>query len=386
MSLELDKTLDWLNRLVSYPTIAGQSNERLIDDVGDFLQDLGATVVIERATRDDARNLYAVLGPAQAADGVMLSAHTDVVDVEGQPWTRDPFNLHVHEGRAYGRGSTDMKGFIASFLAALQGFDGGRLRRPLWIALSVDEEIGCVGVRPLLESLQALEQRPAWALVGEPTELTVVGSHKGKTAMRVEFHGKAAHSALPHNGANAVAYAGRLINELLGLQEQITTADQRDQRFQVPHTTLGIGPIHGGVAVNIVPDYCRLDLEVRTIPGEDPEYRARQLTKLCAHLKSRLQEEYQHGSITVTPLSGYPGLDAEPDHRIDAEITAVCGSQDRVAVDFGTEAGLYQRALDIPVVVCGPGSMDDAHGADESVALSQLQQSFEMIQRLLTRL
>jgi acetylornithine deacetylase len=382
----LTATLNWLERLVAYPTIARRSNLELIDEVGDFLQQLGATVVCERADRDDAQNLYAVLGPLDGPRGVMLSAHTDVVDVEGQPWTRDPFKLHVDDGRAYGRGSTDMKGFIASALAALEGVDAERLKRPLWIALSSDEEIGCVGVRPLLESLQALDHRPGWALVGEPTELRVVHSHKGKAAVRVEFHGKAAHSSLPHNGANAVAYAGRLINEVLGLQEQIANSSGRDENFQVPYTTLGIGPVHGGVAVNIVPDYCRLDLEVRTIPSDDPEARAQQLRKLCVGLEQRLREEYAQGSITVTALSGYPGLKPSPDADIDAEITSVCGTAERLAADFGTEAGLNHQQLRIPAVVCGPGSMDDAHGADESVELDQLQRSHRLVRGLLAKL
>jgi acetylornithine deacetylase len=383
MGSSLDTTLRWLDRLVAAPTIARHSNEQLIEDVADFLHELGATVVIERGAREDARNLYAVLGPIDGPKGILLSAHTDVVDVEGQPWSRDPFSLHLQDGRAYGRGTTDMKGFIASILSALSGFEADRLRRPLWIALSSDEEIGCVGVRPMLERLSALEQRPAWALVGEPTQLRVVNSHKGKAALRVEFHGKAAHSSLPHNGANAVAYAGRLIATLLAVQERIAADDDRDQRFQVPYTTLGIGPIHGGVAVNIVPDYCRLDIEVRTIPSDDPQSRADELRRVCAGLEGQLRDEYAEAAITVTALSEYPGLSAHAARGVDAEIDLACRSSARLAVDFGTEAGLYQEALGVPVVVCGPGSMDDAHGADESVGLEQLERAGTLIDGVL---
>lgn len=380
-----DATIAWLGRLVGQPTIAGHSNEQLIADVATRLEQLGAAVTVARGVRDDALNLYAVIGPADVGGGVMLCAHTDVVDVAGQPWTRDPFKLELQDGRAYGRGAADMKGFLAAALAVLGDARPHRLRRPLWLALSSDEEIGCVGVRPLLDLLAELPHKPAWALVGEPTSLRVVDRHKGKAAVRVEFEGRAAHSSLPHNGANAVAYAGRLITMILERQEEIA-AGERDASFQVPYTTLGIGPIRGGVALNVIPDHCVLDLEVRSVPGEDPDTRVMEIQALCAELEQRLRLEHAQGSVTITPLSGYPGLYARADASVDSQIAATCGSAPRLAVDFGTEAGLYQQRLGIPVIVCGPGSMDDAHGADESVAVEQLSGCAELVSRLLAQL
>lgn len=378
----LEATLSWLERLVAHATIAGRSNELLIGEVATYLEVLGAAVAITPGARADALNLVASFGDVERSDGVMLCAHTDVVDVEGQPWTREPFALQLANERAYGRGCADMKGFIAVALAALEHFDPSSLRRPLWLALSSDEEIGCVGVRPLLDELSALDQRPAWALVGEPTSLRVADRHKGKAAMRIEFHGLAAHSSLPYLGANAVAYAGRLIAAVLDEQRAIA-AGELDTSFAVPYTTLGIGPIQGGVAVNIVPDYCRLDLEIRTVPADDPQARVEQIAALCAELEAALGSEYPQGSVTITPLSGYPGLSANSVEGVDAEIRAVCGSAARTAVDFGTEAGLYSQRLGMPVVVCGPGSIDDAHGADESIALSQLRGCDEIIGNIL---
>jgi len=385
MPFALEPALAWLQHLIAYPTVTARSNEALVSDTAAQLEGLGARVSVTRGTRDDGMNLYAVLGPAEHGGGVMLSAHTDVVDVEGQPWSRDPFKLHLQDDRAYGRGSTDMKGFIACVLAALDGLDPADLKRPLWIALSSDEEIGCLGVRPLLEELATLDQRPAWALVGEPTELRVVDRHKGKAAVRVEIHGLSAHSSLPHKGANAVAYAGRLITEILAAQG-VAAQGPRDPSFQVPYTTFGIGPISGGVALNIIPDYCQLDLEVRTIPGDDPRLRAQQIRDLCAALQDDLRQQFTGGFVSVSDLSGYPGLAAAASPQIDAHITAVCGSTERSAVDFGTEAGLYSQRLGVPAIVCGPGSMADAHRADESLAFSQLRGCGQILDRLISSL
>jgi acetylornithine deacetylase len=213
-----------LERLIAQPTIAGTSNESLIAELAERLQALGAQVNVVASVREDARNLHAVLGPADAEGGILLAAHSDVVDVAGQPWTRDPFVLGVEGGRAYGRGSTDMKGFIAALLSALEDQGPkltGRLRHPVHIAISSDEELGCRGVGPLLDVLAALPVRPAWALVGEPTELEVVDRHKGKAAARVQLQGVAAHSSVPADGVNAVAHAGLLITRLLALAEEL---------------------------------------------------------------------------------------------------------------------------------------------------------------------
>jgi acetylornithine deacetylase len=349
--------LETLARLVAFPTIAGEPNGELIAYVAERL---GHASILP-AHRNDAVNLHAVLGPADEPGGLLLAAHSDVVGVEGQPWSRDPFALHVQDGRAYGRGTADMKGFLATMLDALEDLDARRLRRPLHLAVSSDEELGCRGVRPLLDTLARFPL--ARGLVGEPTGMRVADRHKGKAAVRIHVRGVAAHSSLAPTGVNAVACAGRLIVALLELQDELA-AGPTDDAYSVPYATVGIGPIAGGVSVNIVPDHCRLDVEVRALPEQDPQALIERVRDLAAKLAGA-------ASISFEPLSDYPGL------RPSAH-----GFDDTIAVDFGTEAGLYQQRLGIPVVVCGPGSIGDAHQADEFVELQQLERSRALVTRL----
>jgi acetylornithine deacetylase len=378
-----------LERLVAQPTIAGRSNLALIDDLAERLSALGAAVRVLDSVREDARNLHAVLGPADVPGGILFAAHSDVVDVEGQPWTRDPFALAVEGDRAYGRGSTDMKGFIAALLSALDGGGfAGRLRRPIHVAISSDEELGCRGVGPLLDILAALPVRPAWALVGEPTELRVIDRHKGKAGARVELRGRSAHSSVPADGVNAVAHAGVLITRLLELADELR-AGPLDAAFRAPSSTVGIGPVRGGVAVNIVPEHCLLDVELRTVPAVDPGELVGRVRALAASTEAAMRAEHEGCAVTVEDLSSYPGLAPGGGGELDrcaAELRraldGLAGGGDRGAADFGTEAGLYARELGIPVLVCGPGSMRDAHRADESVAIDQLAAAEAMLARL----
>jgi acetylornithine deacetylase len=374
-----------LARLVARPTVAGTPNGELVADVAEELEGAGATVSVLAAHRPDAVNLHAVFGPADEPGGLLLAAHSDVVAVEGQPWTRDPFALHVEGGRAYGRGTADMKGFLAAVLAALRDFDARRLRRPVHVALSSDEELGCKGVRPLLDALAAVPVPPAWALVGEPTELRVVDRHKGKAAVRVHLRGRAVHSSLAPDGVNAVAYAGRLIGGLLELQEELA-AGPWDVAYRVPHATVSVGPIEGGVTVNIVPDHCRLDVEVRTLPDADPQALIGRVRALAAPLERAMRAVDPESAITFEPLSDYPGLKPNGGAELADGLAQLTGEAAGGAADFGTEAGLYQQQLGIPVLVCGPGSMRDAHGADEFVALDQLERSHEIVRALIERL
>ncbi len=303
-----------LARLIAFPTIAGTSNLEFVAFVAERLEASGARVSILPGMRSDARNLHAVFGPAETPGGLLLAAHSDVVAVEGQPWTRDPFTLTRADDRLYGRGTADMKGFIAAVLAAVSGIDARTLRRPLHIAVSSDEELGCIGVPPLLDALASLDVPPAYAVVGEPTSLRVAVKHKGKAAVRIHLTGRAAHSSLAPTGVNAVAYAGRLIGELLALQDEVA-ADERDDAFTVPYATIGIGPIAGGVSMNIVPDCCRLDVEVRSLPGHDPVEIMARIAALASMLEREMRATAPEAGIDFEPLSSYPGLDALDDDR-----------------------------------------------------------------------
>ncbi|MDX6565698.1 MAG: acetylornithine deacetylase [Gaiellales bacterium] len=379
-----DALVDLLARLVSFPTIAGESNLEFVSFVAGRLEALGARVSVLPGTRPDARNLYAVLGPDELPGGLLLAAHGDVVAVEGQPWTRDPFTLDEADGRLYGRGTADMKGSLACMLAALAAVDAGALRAPVHLAVSSDEELGCAGVPPLLDALAALAAPPSRVLVGEPTSLRVATAHKGKAAMRIVLTGRAAHSSVAATGVNAVAYAGRLIGELLALQDEIS-GEQRDDAFAVPYSSIGIGPIEGGVSVNIVPDSCRLDVEVRSLPGRDPAEIVARIRALADALEREMQATAREARIEFEPRASYPGLASSPG-GFAAQVAEIAG--DRAAplsLDFGTEAGLYQQRLGIPVVICGPGSMEQAHKADEFITVEQLVAGAAFVERLLTR-
>lgn len=309
----------------------------------------------------------------------MLAAHTDVVDVEGQAWSSDPFLLSRTGDALHGRGTTDMKGFVASAVCAAERAASLPLRRPLTLALSCDEELGCAGVPSLLEVLAAAPQRPALCVVGEPTRMRVADRHKGKVRLRVDVRGRAVHSAAAPSGVNAVVYAAHLVTALDDLGRGLAR-EPRDDAFSVPHATLSIGPIQGGVSTNIVPEACSFEFELRTLPGQDPQPVLDGARALAAELEREMRAVAPEARIDLTELARYPGLRAAPG------APSLPGSGDAIAVDFGTEAGLYRDALDVPVVVCGPGDMARAHRADEYIELGELRACLELLDGLVDRL
>lgn len=376
--------------------MAGRSNLELVDLIAEHLHGLGARVTVLPGPRDDARNLHAVVGPDETAGGVVLAAHTDVVAVDGQEWTVDPWALTLVESRLYGRGTADMKGFVAAALAAFAAVDPRRLRRPLHLALSCDEELGCRGVPSLLDFLKTLPARPAGVVVGEPTKMRVAVRHKGKVSSRVTVTGRASHSSLAPAGVNAVEYAARLIVALRSLGDELAL-QERDGAFGVPHATLSCGPIRGGVSVNIVPDHCCFDFELRTLPGQDASVTLGRARRLARDLEHEMRTVADEASIAIEPIAGYPAL-GEDDEASEptaaraaapsfaALACALAGHDGTTAVDFGTEAGLYRQALGVPVVVCGPGSMEQGHRPDEFLAVEQLDAAESFIRRLADRL
>ena len=374
--------------LVSFQTVAGTPNGELIDYAAERLQAAGARVTVSTGARADARNLYAILGEP-GPDGLVLSAHTDVVAVEGQEWTSDPFTLSERDGRLYGRGTADMKGFVAAVLAAV-GSDPGRTpARPLHVVLSSDEEIGCRGIRPLLPALSQVIERPWLTVVGEPTGLRVVDRHKGKLAFEVDVRGRASHSARAPEGVNAVAYAARLIVALDGLGQRLREGP-RDDRFAVPHGTVSVGPIRGGVSVNIVPDACRFEFEVRHLPDDDPGALRGWIDDAVRPLVGEMRRADPATGIELRTTIEYPGLapaaNGSAPEPAAAELARMAGTEAGAAVDFGTEAGLLQDALGSPVVVCGPGEMAQGHRPDEFVEAVQLEAAVSLLRRLIARL
>ena len=371
-----------LRTLVGFDTTSRESNLQLIEFVRDYLAGFDVPCeLIYNAERSKA-NLFATIGPAEQP-GIVLSGHTDVVPVDGQPWTVAPFELSEHDGKLFGRGTADMKGYIACVLGLVPALVAAELRMPVHIALSYDEEVGCLGVRSLLAELEQRPVKPLLCIIGEPTELKPVLGHKGKLAMRCDVHGHPCHSAYAPLGVNAIEYAAELIGELGRIGQQLKAPEHHDARFDPPYSTVQTGVISGGKALNIVPADCRFDFEIRALPSQDPTQVAQQLQAYAEHqVLPRMRAVSEHSAIRFSELSAYPGLATDAQSQAAELIAAFCGSREFTTVAFGTEGGLFDAA-GIPTVVCGPGSMDQGHKPDEFVSRAQLDACDAMLQRML---
>ncbi|HWU01248.1 MAG TPA: acetylornithine deacetylase [Novosphingobium sp.] len=379
-------SIDMLTTLVSYPTVSGTSNAALIDHVEGWLQGLGATTERVAGPFAGSWNLLASLGPVERR-GIMLSGHSDVVPVEGQAWTSDPFTLTAKGERLYGRGTADMKGFLACALTAFAraAERQAELAAPLHLAISCEEEVGCVGVRSLLEELQNRPAQPLLCLIGEPTSMRLATGHKGKVAMRVTCRGRASHSALPAQGLNAIHLATDFVAAVRAQQTRIEQEGVRDDAFEVPCSTLHVGTISGGTALNIVPDQCAIALELRTVPGENATALLQRLRDAADAIVAQHAARFPEARIDLDVVNAYPGLDSGDGDWLDF-MTAVSGANERIKLAFGTEGGLFDAALDSPVIICGPGSMDQGHKPDEFVTRDQMARCDAMLDRLIERL
>ncbi|WP_312935771.1 acetylornithine deacetylase [Pseudomonas sp.] len=375
------RSRDLLAQLIGFATVSRDSNLALIDFIAQYLAGHGVQAELLFNEAGTKASLFATLGP-DIAGGIVLSGHTDVVPVDGQAWTVPPFEMSEANGRLYGRGTADMKGFIACVLAAVPRLLAKPLRSPVHLAFSYDEEVGCLGVRPMLEALNQRPHKPRLCLIGEPTELQPVLGHKGKLAMRCEVHGLACHSAYAPSGVNAIEYAAKLIGRLGSIGEALAAPEHHDARFDPPYSTVQTGLIQGGRALNIVPAECTFDFEVRTLPGFDAQQVVDDLRAYAdGDLLPRMQAVSVDTDIRLRPLSAYPGLATAADSEAALLLAQLCGSDAFTTVAFGTEGGLFDEA-GIPTVVCGPGSMDQGHKPDEFVTLAQLQGCDAMLARL----
>jgi acetylornithine deacetylase len=374
-----------LAALVGFDTTSRESNLQLIEFVREYLAGLDVPCeLIYDAARCKA-NLFATFGPRDVP-GVVLSGHTDVVPVDGQPWTVPPFELTERDGKLFGRGTADMKGYIACVLAAVPDLLARPLTMPVHIALSYDEEVGCLGVRSLLAQLEQWPVKPLMCIIGEPTELKPVLGHKGKLAMRCDVHGAACHSAYAPSGVNAIEHAAELIGELGRIGLRLRDPARHDPRFDPPFTTVQTGVISGGKALNIVPADCRFDFEVRALPAQDPRDIAQQLQQYATdHVLPRMRAVNKDSDIRFSELSAYPGLVTDARSQAAQMIAQFCGSDEFTTVAFGTEGGLFD-AIGIPTVVCGPGSMDQGHKPDEFVNARQLDACDAMLRRIVETL
>jgi len=374
-----------IERLIAFDTTSRNSNLELIHYVRDYLAGLGVTAELVHDAEGRKANLYATLGPTDRP-GIALSGHTDVVPIDHQDWTRDPWLVSEHDGRLYGRGTSDMKSFIAVALAHAPRFLESGLTTPLHLCFSYDEEVGCKGVPHLLEFLARQPLRPAMCIVGEPTEMKVITGHKGKTSIRCHVRGKEAHSSLAPYGVNAVNAAARVVGHLADMAARKAAEGPFDNDFDVPYTTVHTGTIEGGTQLNIVPGHCRFEFEFRYLPQDDPD---RLLAEVQRYAESALAPAMQAvdpaTGFAWEQMAGFPGLDLAPGAEVIELAKALSGGNATGKVAFGTEAGLFD-CNGIPAVVCGPGSIDQAHKPDEFIALEQVALCERFMDRLEDRL
>jgi len=379
------QTADILARLIGFDTTSSKPNRALMDWVQDLLGGAGIAAQIIPDASGGKANLYATIGP-QDRPGVMLSGHTDVVPVDGQVWTRPPFVLTEAEGRYYGRGTTDMKGFVASALAAALMAARRPLATPLHLALSYDEEVGCLGVASLIDMLAHAPHLPAMCIVGEPTGMQVATGHKGKIALRATCTGREGHSALAPMALNALHLGADFLGAVRRLQDEVAASGLRDGDYDVPYTTLHVGKMQGGVQVNIVPNSCTLDFEIRNLAGDDPQALIDRLRVEADRITAPLKAAFPEAAISIDRLWDYPGLGTPSSAPVVQFVKSLTGANGTMKVAFGTEGGLFSTRLGIPTVICGPGSMAQGHKPDEWVSVGQIARCDAMLAALLDRL
>ncbi len=373
-----------LAKLVSYPTISKDSNSELIHYVRDYLGNHGIESLLVSNEENTKFNLFASIGPDKPG-GILLSGHTDVVPVEGQDWSVDPFCMSRQGDRIYGRGTTDMKGFVACVLAMVPQAVKAKLTEPLQLLFSYDEEIGCIGIRRMLDVLEVDHARPKFCIVGEPTSMQIGIAHKGKVGMTCRCHGSSAHSALTHEGLNAIYLACDMIAEIRKLHNDLSSGTLQEE-FRVPHSTLHVGTIHGGTALNIIPNYCEFKFEIRNITADDSELLQKSLANAAETIANQYRHEFQDADIRIDVFNQYPALQMERDADIIKFVGDLLDQKEIIGIDFGTEAGMISSRLSLPAVVCGPGSMDQGHKPDEFILRSELERCDKFLSKLVDRL
>jgi acetylornithine deacetylase len=374
-----------LSKLIAFDTTSTTSNIELIDYVRNYLDDYSIKSLLVPNDDNTRANLYATIGPDDIG-GVMLSGHTDVVPTSGQNWNSDPYQIKSDDHAFYGRGACDMKGFIACALAGVPQMVNLKLKTPIHLAFSYDEEIGCVGVKKLINAMGNFEVKPRIGLIGEPTDMKMIVGHKGKAAFKVKLTGSSCHSAYITNGVNAVEYAAELVSFIRKMNLKVQQ-QPLDNSYSVPHSTFHVGNINGGTALNIVPKSCQFEFEVRNLPQEQLDSLMHDVKHYAKDvLLPDMKAKYEHCDIKFEPIASYPGLHTDIKSSV-IDYTRLINPIDEMGdnVSFGTEAGLFDQQLGINSVVCGPGNIEQAHKADEFISRSQMQICDQMITNLVTR-
>lgn len=372
-----------LDQLVAFPTVSRDSNLPLIHCVQDHLQQHGIASTLVPNDDGDKSNLYATIGP-NVAGGVVLSGHTDVVPIDGQPWSSDPFTVTEKDGLLYGRGTCDMKAFIATALALLPEMND--LKYPIHLALSYDEEVGCTGAPRMIEQLQTQIPTPSAVIVGEPTEMQVVTAHKGIVASRTTITGHEAHSSQTHTGVSAVMTAARLVTYLDDMAQALQANTPSGNGFEPAWTTVHVGTIAGGTAMNIIARHCDFVWDVRNIPHDDPQEVLDRFEHYCnEEMLPRMREIAPETSIQTEQFARTPAFRHEPESAAVKLAQALTHDASFSMVPFAAEAGLFQQA-GFSTVICGPGSIDQAHKPDEFISLEQLDKGVAFMRKLIQHL
>lgn len=385
-------SIEWLKRLIGFDTVSRHSNLALIEEVQGYCESLSLSPVLTFNEDRSKANLFVTILAGKDSEqevtsgGIVLSGHTDVVPVEGQDWDSNPFEAVIRGDKLYGRGACDMKGFIASALSLLPKAVAlskqGSLTKPLHLALSFDEEVGCLGAPLMLEELKQRGIRPDYCIVGEPSSMKMVIAHKGISVFRCSVHGKSAHSSLTHQGVNAISYAAKLIGFIDELAGQLVESDQVDPLFDVPYSTLSIGTIQGGTATNIVPNLCEFTFDYRNLPTMGTADILPAIKQKIGELNQQMQQVDANTGIEIEQLESVPAMTDSESEALQQLIAGLVNSSARHKVAYATEGGQFTNA-GIPTVICGPGSIEQAHKANEFVELDQMAECDVFLDKLL---
>ncbi len=377
-------TEEMLAHLIAFDTTSRDGNIPLIEFVEDYLDGWGVPHFRVDYEANKKTNLFATIGP-DVAGGIVLSGHTDVVPVDGQPWTSNPFELTERGERLYGRGTCDMKGFLAVCLAEVPNFLKAGLKSPIHLALSCDEEVGCKGVRPLVAHMRDHLPKPRAVIVGEPTSMKVVNAHKSAVTFSTEVTGHEAHSSLTHHGVNAILVAGELLSEINRIRSDLIATGDPTHRFDPPYSTIHVGVIEGGTAKNIIPRRCAFQWETRLLPTADPGYVPHRFEEFSRRLEPAMKQVAPDAGIATETVNLVPGLAPEKDSAAENLALHLAEANSTHAVSYCTEAGLFQQ-IGIPAVICGPGSIEQAHKPDEYIDISELRKCEGFMERLVSQL
>ena len=383
-STTLTNTIELIKTLVAFDTTSRESNLSLIEFVRDHLSALGIASRLSYDAQRKKANLFATIGDMPGR-GIVLCGHTDVVPVDGQAWDTDPFKAHIADGKVFGRGAVDMKGFIAASLAMVPSYMASKLQQPLHLALTYDEEIGCIGVQTLIRDLEAANIRPAGCFVGEPTRMQVMTGHKGMRVTRCKLRGLEAHSSMAPEAVNAIEYAARMIEKIRHVAQGLQTDGPFDPVFKIPHTTLQTGLIQGGSAPNIVAKDCEFVFDCRTLPQSNSDELIDQIQAYAENLKLEMQKIYPQSDISFETLANAAPLATAEESPITYLGTALARNNLLGRVSFATDAGWLHQA-GIPCVVVGPGDIEVAHKPNEFIDISQLEECLGFLDRLRQRM